>query len=361
MNKRDFIKTLGFAAAGVAIANSSSALPLFFKGDRKSTWPEIWTWMGGNPSRSDDEWKSIFEKLHNAGFGGVLFESGVELLARVAPFAQDAGIELHSWMWTLNRPADEEAKKHKDWYVVNRNGESCYDKHPYVEYYQWLCPSKEEVFQHIEKDALSRVRIPGVSGVHLDYVRYPDIILPKALQPHYGLVQDHEMPEYDFCYCETCREKYMQKTGMDILTLPNPDLDEQWKQYRYDSVTRFVNRLAKLVHKQKKVISAAVFPYPELARTICRQSWNDWNLDAFFPMIYQNFYEEDIPWIGKATRNGVRDLKGKAHLFSGFFLPDLPNEGDLSQAIHEARSNGANGISIFEYEGLKEYQWQEIK
>jgi uncharacterized lipoprotein YddW (UPF0748 family) len=361
MEKRDFLKTLGITATGVAIAGKANAWSLFSNRKVYHTWPEVWCWMEYNPKLTDEDWKASFEKLRQMGFEGVLFHSDITSLARVAPIAVSAGIELHSWMWTLNRPDDAEAKQHPDWYVVSRKGESCFDHHPYVDYYQWVCPSKEEVFRHVEEEALSRVEVAGVSGVHLDYVRYPDVILPKALQPNYGLVQDHEMPEYDFCYCETCREKFKTRTGIDIISDNHADLNEQWRQYRYDSVTHFVNRLARAVHKRRKLITAAVFPYPELARTICRQSWNNWDLDAFFPMTYQKFYEEDISWIGKAASYGARDLQGKAKLFSGLYIPDLPTSGELVQGIQQARSNGASGIAIFESGGLKDYSWDQVQ
>jgi hypothetical protein len=34
----------------------------------------------------------------------------------------------------------------------------------------------------------------------LDYVRYPDVILGADLQPKYNIVQDTELPEYDYGY-----------------------------------------------------------------------------------------------------------------------------------------------------------------
>ena len=59
-----------------------------------------------------------------------------------------------------------------------------------------------------------------VDGIHLDYVRYCDVILPVNLWQNYGIEQTRELPEYDFCYCETCRAKYKAEHGVDPLEHP---------------------------------------------------------------------------------------------------------------------------------------------
>ena len=44
------------------------------------------------------------------------------------------------------------------------------------------------------------MEVDGLASVHLDYVRYPDVILGADLQPKYNIVQDNELPEYDYGY-----------------------------------------------------------------------------------------------------------------------------------------------------------------
>ena len=99
--------------------------------------------------------------------------------------------------------------------MVSREGKSCLEHPPYVPYYKWLCPTREGARVHV-RERIERVAAdPAVDGVHLDYVRFPDVILPLGLWDKYGLVQDHEMPEYDFCYCEACRDDFRDQTGLD--------------------------------------------------------------------------------------------------------------------------------------------------
>lgn len=149
---------------------------------------------------------------------------------------------------------------------------------------------------------------PHLDGVHLDYIRYPDVILPVALWKQYNLVQNEELPQFDFCYCAVCRAAFKQQNGVDPLELPAPSADPAWRQYRYDSVTRLVQRLVDVAHQKRIQITAAVFPTPGIARKLVRQDWTHWNLDAVLPMTYQSFYNEKVAWIEQAVREGVTAL-----------------------------------------------------
>ena len=85
-----------------------------------------------------------------------------------------------------------------------------------------------------------------------------------------------------------------------------------------------------------------------------RQAWNDWNLDKAYPMLYQNFYRENINWIGFATKQGVNDVNFP--IISGLYAGALRNNGDLEKAIRISKENGAKGVSIFTADGLNSEQ-----
>ena len=189
--------------------------------------------------------------------------------------------------------------------------------------------------------------------MHLDYIRYPDVILPSGLWAKYGLVQDHEMPEYDFCYCDVCRAAFRRQAGRDPLDLADPAADAEWLAYRWNSITAVVREPSAVVRARGKEISAAVFPTPSLARKLVRQAWDQWPLDRVFPMLYHRFYEEDIAWIGRSAAEGVRALGGAFPLHAGLYLPDLAPD-DLARAIEVARNSGAAGVSLFDSGSLRD-------
>lgn len=324
---------------------------------------EVAIWMGAKKEASDDYYQTTFSKLYNAGISDVLINTGGDpiLLDRIVPIAKANLLNVHAWMFTLNRPGDSIALGHPDWYAVNRKGESCYSSRPYVDYYQWLCPSKPEAVNHILKIITELASIPNLSSVHLDYIRFVDIFLPVGLLPKYDLKQNNELPQYDYCYCTTCRRKFKAQHNRDPLKLTHPELDVEWKQFRLNAVKNVVDQAYALAHKKNKKLTAAVFPYPTMATNMVRQQWDKWDIDHVYPMIYHNFYNENLEWIKFATIQGLNDLKHKeTSLSSGVYLPSI-TPSEIDKTIRMVYDSGAAGISFFDLNSLSDSHLQAIK
>ena len=342
MKKRDFIKSTVLGGIGLLSYRSSfgneSVKP------KKSDSLKHWVWENPNAKEDEQSLKERYERYFKAGIRGMFFEADSERHFRAA---KAAGMEAHRWMWTMNRGEKELLDSHPEWYAVSRNGKSCATNPPYVDYYRWLCPSKPEVQEYLKNQVKNILAKDYVDGIHLDYVRFCDVILPVNLWPNYKIDQSKELPEYDFCYCETCRANYKAEHGVDPLELEHPDQSPSWRKFRYDRITHVVNSLAEIAKSNKKAITAAVFPTPEIARRIVRQDWTNWNLDGICPMIYHGFYKEQVSWIGDAVEEGIHFLCGRFPLYAGIYLPDFKSDQDLEQGIKTALAHGASGISFF--------------
>ena len=349
MDKRKFLKQLGLGAATlIALPNLTTSCI----SNKKEAF-KYWMWIGGGVDKPKTEWTEQLSRLKELGFYGVLAGGGKNTLKTAIPIAKSLGLEIHAWLWTMNRPGDKEAQAHPEWYAISREGNSSFNVRPYVEYYQWLCPSKPEVREWITKGMLEICDLEGLDGIQLDYVRYCDVILPRGLWKKYKLIQDHEIPQFDFCYCDTCRKNFKAKQGYDPLKLEDPSTDELWKQFRYNEITSLVNNIAKEVHKRNKKISASVFASPTLARQLVRQDWDKWNLDFVFPMIYYKFYDKPVDFVKTATEEGIKALNGARPLYTAQYLYDKTNKA-LEQAIEAAKAGGAQGIAFFDYGLLDE-------
>ncbi len=387
MKRRRFLRTLGGAAASAGLGFHPGCRPS--PGDSAEEGgtrlpdrdPQRWTWVHGGAQAEPGQWRERFGRLAQAGFTGVLVGGGPT--ERLSEAAHANGLEFHRWIWTLNRNGDAWVREnHPEWFTVSRNLESSLEKPPYVDYYRWLCPTRPEVREYLRDSILDIARDPAVDGIHLDYIRHCDVILPRGLWSKYDLFQDREYPEFDFCYCDACRAEYSSLHGVDPLDLPDPPADEAWRRFRWDSVTGLVRVLADAVHGVSaetsgndmpaprpegraqggagrasvlrpgdpgKPISAAVFPTPTIARRLVRQAWDEWPLDAFFPMLYHEFYQEDLAWIGRGVEEGRRV---PAFLLAGLYLPTLNRDGTRDQAVEVALGAGADGVSFFEMQGL---------
>lgn len=341
--RRSFLKA--GALAGLAASIPAPALAeLGTAPAAKNKQLRHWVWVRPNKADKEAELQRQYKRFYEAGIRGIFFEADSEKHFRAAKANK---LEAHRWMWTMNRGEKELLQKHPEWYAQNRKGESCADKPPYVGYYRWLCPSREEVKQYLAEDVRNILSKDYIDGIHLDYVRFCDVILPVNLWSDYKIEQTKELPEYDYCYCEVCRTKFKAWRGKAIEELEYPEASLSWRLYRYNAVNTIVNHLAEVAKEKKKPITAAVFPTPEVARRIVRQDWTNWNLNAVYPMIYHGFYKEDVRWIGDAVTEGVHFLNGKFPLYAGLYLPDFKSNEELQQGIEIALANGAKGVSIF--------------
>ena len=340
MRRREFLELVGSAAGFGAASKALLALPT-------AQAPEFraWTWFHGNNTTSEAAWRTKFARLRAAGITGLLVADGD--ISRMAAAAHAEGLEFHRWVFMMYRYFDRAAKRdHPEWFSVSRNGQSSLTHPPYVPSYNWFCPNRDGVREYL-RDIVDRLAArPDVDGVHLDYIRFIDVILPRGLWSRYNLVQDREMPQFDFCYCEVCREKFRKQAGIDPVQLEDAPAHVAWREFRWQSITEVVTLLSQTVHARGKKLSAAVFATPTLARQCVRQAWEQWPLDAVFPMLYHNFYLEDVAWIGRAAREGVQALGGRVPLYAGLFVPRLDPTA-LSKAIALSRDAGAAGVALF--------------
>jgi hypothetical protein len=334
VNRRDFLVVV----AGGLVA------PLAWSSEQNVAPAKHWAWMKAEV-KDVDGWRRDLAALKASGFDAILMTGSAESYRRNLPLVRNEGLELHAWIFTMMRA--ENVKAHPEWYAVSRNGVSTATKPPYVDYYKFMCPSRPEVREYLRAFVGELASMDGLSSVHLDYIRYPDVILPVALWPKYNLVQDKEYPDFDFCYCEVCRQDFKRQSGVDPKALADPAANDAWRRYRYDTITEVVAELAGVTHRAGKLLTAAVFPTPDIARALVRQDWTKWKVDAVLPMIYNGFYKEGVPWVEGATREGVRALAGRIPLYSGLYVPDL-SPADLAGAIERALAGGASGISVFE-------------
>ena len=150
------------------------------------------TWAHGGKEFDAQKWNEKLDSYKAIGITEVLVGGSPEFLQPLIELAAEKDMKIHAWMWTLNRPNDSTAMQHPEWYAVNRNGKNSLEYRAYVDYYQWLSPFHPEVREYIKSNVEKLTQLEGLASIHLDYVRYVDVILGAQLQPKYNLVQETE-------------------------------------------------------------------------------------------------------------------------------------------------------------------------
>ena len=318
-------------------------------------YPKFWVWMGG-ANKTNYEWENIVRKLDDAGIKGFLFGGDTSMLNKVIPIANQYGIQVQAWFWTMNR---SDAKP--EWLSVNQLGKSLKDEKAYVGYYKFMCPAIPEVGLFIKQKMKELSSVKGLRGIHMDYIRYVDVILPIGLQPKYGLNQDHIMPEFDYGYHPYLRNLYKETYNIDPIDIDDPGNNKPWIKFRLNELNKTVITLRDYVRENDLEITAAVFPTPQMSVDMVRQDWKNWNLDCYFPMVYHNFYNEPISWIQDVMKENRKIIGTKSKIFCGLYLPALKNKDELTNAINAAMTGGADGISLFSYGNLNDDIIYQIK
>jgi hypothetical protein len=326
---------------------------------------KIFGWTGVKDS-TDVYMDNYFAEMKKHGFFGVCngVHGSITLHERAAKYAHKNGLEYHAWSLSMCNTSDSVFG------IVNRNGDHCFNIQAYVPWYKFMCPSREDVYEYLSKKCDTLCAMKDVDYIHMDFIRFPDVILARGLWEKYGLVMNEEYDVADYCYCDICCEGYKNLTGIDIRKDSDPEKNISWRQYRYDLITNLVNRLTDRVHKHGKKMSAAVFPGPSIAKNLVRQEWNKWNIDAFFPMNYNDFYLEKPEWLENICKEEVK-AAGNRPVYSGLFIcKDWKNrdsysdpEGrglipeEIKTAVVGSMNAGSAGVCLFVPERMTERHW----
>jgi len=334
---------------------------------RNSVLPEfmVWDTQGSfNDKPTDEEIEAYLKRFTDHNIKGMFLGAKNEFYKRIIPIAKKVGLQIHAWRPTMINFDSVFMNAHKDWYAVNKNKESCLGKPPYVGYYRWFCPNEPEVVRYLVDEYVELAKIEGIAGIHLDYIRYCDIFLPAGLQPKYNLVQDHEMPEYDYCYCYRCREGFKKAYGRDPMEIGISDSSgqRQWKEWRLKAIVNIVDTITKEVKaKTGKYVTAAVFPTPKMSVDMVRQDWSLFKIDAVCPMLYNDFYYKGIDWIGECVKKGIATMTYKKDLHAGIMVNHVAKPEQFTKAIQVAFENGARGAVFFTGKALTDEQLKIIK
>ncbi len=355
-HKQDGVRSLFLApeyfVAQVYSPCSKQTLTLDSKGSFAVT-PEaparapLYVWVQGNKHQGDEAWwLQHFSKMAEAGIHAVIIGGQTEQIAALTPLARRSGLLVYAWLWAMNRPDDATALQHPEWYAVNKLGNSCYapEKRPYVEYYQFLCPNHEGAVQHLLQEVDKLAAIPGLSGIQLDYMRMPDVILPRGLWEKYGLVMDRELPEFDYCYCERCQAAFAKEQGRPVAE--HAESDAAWREFRLQSVARVANALCDRIKSHHLRSACAVFPTPDLASQLVRQDWSRFRVDLALPMAYYSFYDEMPEWVAKVAASATEQTQGRIPIAPGLHLPDS-TPAHIHAELNSLQQISPAGIGLF--------------
>ncbi|MEM7412856.1 MAG: family 10 glycosylhydrolase [Myxococcota bacterium] len=226
---------------------------------------------------------------------------GVDTLALLLEQAHAAGFRVHAWVNVLslsrNAKAPIVSDLGRDVVLSDRQGRSLLDypgydvPQPDRRYYRMgtpgvyldaAAPGVDARLTATFAELLSRY--PALDGLHLDYIRYPDV-LPFAPGTRFGV-------GLDFGYGASTRARFLEETGKQAPigdSLRNANAWDRWRRDRLSSLVADIASEARRV-RPGVVLSAAVWTYADRGYLVLGQDWRRWledgSLDVAIPMSY---------------------------------------------------------------------------
>jgi uncharacterized lipoprotein YddW (UPF0748 family) len=227
--------------------------------------------------------------------------AGRDPLAALIERASAAGLRVHAWVNVLslstNRKAPIAAALGPAAIQVDRQGRSLLD------YADFEVPQPDRRHVRMGTPGLYLdpgapgvapalvaafaelcARYPALDGLHLDYIRYPDV-LPFAPGTRFGV-------GLDFGYGAATRARFRAETGLEAPfreSIRNANAWDAWRREQVDALVREISAAARAADPGLE-LSAAVFSYADRAYLTIGQDWRRWleedRIDFAVPMAY---------------------------------------------------------------------------
>jgi uncharacterized lipoprotein YddW (UPF0748 family) len=277
--------------------------------------------------------------------------------------APGAGLRVHAWVnvLSLSKNADAPIVRDLGRDVVHsdRKGRSLLD-YPDYEIPQpdrrhtrmgtpgvYLDPAAPGVAERLSATfAELLARYPQLDGLHLDYIRYPDV-LPYAPGSRFGV-------GHDFGYGSATRARFRRETGLEAPLGDRVGPANAWDDWRRDKLTELVRSIRDAARAASPgvVLSAAVWTYADRGYLVLGQDWRRWLEDDLLDVAVPMSYTLDD-----------RLLRYQAESFAGLPLADriwmglgcwlFASEPQRALAqVEILRTAGVRGESLFSYDSI---------
>ena len=212
----------------------------------------------------------------------------------------------------------------------------------------YASPVSAEAAQHVERVVTDLVTRYQVSGVHLDYIRYPSNLFDHS-QASLLAFRDSLQRELS----PSDRQRLDDRLRRDPLVYADA-FPEKWANFRRLRLADLVARIRGAVHRVRPdaLITAAVIPDAREAFEHKMQDWPDWArrglVDAFCPMAYT----ASLPIFNRQVA-AARQAAAPRPVWAGIGAYRLTPAQTIDH-IAAARSAGAAGVVLFSYDSLVE-------
>ncbi|OGP95125.1 MAG: hypothetical protein A2Z19_03955 [Deltaproteobacteria bacterium RBG_16_54_18] len=288
----------------------------------------------------------------------------------------DAGLQIHAWLnalyaWPYPPPyplsPQHVVNSHPEWLIWDDEGRtlSQYTQNERVRESSeglYLDPANPLVRDYILRVCREIVQEYDVDGIHLDFIRYPG--------SRWG-------------YNQIPVETFIQRWGVDPRLLsvwvrnPTPEkfiegklpLHLRWQYYYYslwaEQKSGYITALVKDIRREVKsirrgvIISAAVFPDPQVAYYLKGQDWHTWMEQGYLDLLVPMTYHGDPHRVMAEMAEAKKRAQGRL-VYAGLGAW-IKAPYEIAEEVEGLKGIGMDGFTYFSYQGMKECDEEYLK
>ena len=294
-------------------------------------------------------------------FESILTSSGEDLIPYLIKKAAASSIKVHAWVNLLSLAQNTNANILKKYgnevLTFDQHGKPSmpldkedkltpgfiYEDQLFLEPGDWRV---RDYLAGIVEEIITRY--PGLSGVHLDYIRYPSVVpfIPGARFTSHGV---------SYGYNKMSLLNFKKASDLDADTM---DMSREnsmlWDNWRRDQVTKMVSYLSDCIRdiSPELEISATVIPSLERTYLVTFQDWTSWLRSGLVDNVVVMNYTDDTPLMELRSQGVmILGLENKVQMGVGaYLLKDKP--GVLKEQLEYARNLPSGGVILFSYDEL---------
>jgi len=271
--------------------------------------------------------------------------------------AHKCSIRVHAWVntllaWSLREPPDSTRHlfyAHPEWFIQDVTKKNMVD-YSADEWYDaglegmYLDPANPMVSDYLKTACREILEKYPVVGIHLDFIRYPGI--------WWGL------PDNDTTAIFVGLDAFNVR-WFNLLKYPQSTFITRWLCWHYwqcakqkeEHIRNIVRGIREVIVNDSlfpgRILTAAIFPNPGLARYRFAQNWMDWGDAIDYPVAMS--YTDDALFFSDLLNYTIVQ-RTDAIFGIGFIWPDMEAAAYLE--VRDVMKNNGAGVCYFDYTSL---------
>ena len=286
-----------------------------------------------------------------SGFENYDYGEYPDYLTAFTKEAKKRGIEVHAWVESFYLGVNDSTplvKYFPDWLLVNESGSINHTTEGaelggYI-FFDPANPDAKAFLLRFYDELLTK--IPDISGLNLDYIRYPvsdfssgtdtgytDIAMSVFAKEHGLSLKDDSSKRQDF--------KAQIKESSLLL---------EWTRFRAEQVTDFVRQVSEMVNDKHResIISVAVHPDINSAYSQKKQDSITWVDNGYIDVVTPMVYYYSSSQIYSALKEMLAKFDG-VYCYAGLYTTyHSQSTNELRSHIDASEGGGTDGFVLFE-------------